>query len=256
MRRGWVGQWEAGERPLPPADPVLRYGRPLLLPLSSVVCVRTRQLVLALTYDDGPDPDHTPPVLEALARHGAAATFFVLADNAEAHPGVVREILAAGHEVGLHGEDHTRLTDLPAREALRRVARGRRRLERQLGRPVRLFRPAYGAQSVVQYAGTRMLGMQVVIWSGWCRDWEGGDAPAAARRALGAVHPGAFLLLHDRHGDRDPALPPDPLDRGEVTRRLLDGLAAAGYRTATAGDLLARHPAIRSVWAERGSSMA
>ena len=81
VRRGYVCDWEAGERPLPAPDAVLRWGRRALLPLSSVACVATGQRVVALTYDDGPDPENTPGVLDALAAHGATATFFVLADR-------------------------------------------------------------------------------------------------------------------------------------------------------------------------------
>ncbi|HWJ52444.1 MAG TPA: polysaccharide deacetylase family protein, partial [Propionibacteriaceae bacterium] len=74
VRRGYVCDYEVGERPLPEPDTLLRRGRAGLLPLSSVVCVATDERVVALTYDDGPDPEHTPGVLDALASAGARAT--------------------------------------------------------------------------------------------------------------------------------------------------------------------------------------
>jgi peptidoglycan/xylan/chitin deacetylase (PgdA/CDA1 family) len=142
VRRRYVCDYEVGQRPLPAPDALLRSARPGLLPLSSVACVATDDRVVALTFDDGPDPDQTPEVLDALAEAGARATFFVLVDRAAEHPDLLRRIAAEGHEIGLHGEDHTRLTTLPIREALRRIRRGKRRLEELTGRPVTLFRPA------------------------------------------------------------------------------------------------------------------
>jgi peptidoglycan/xylan/chitin deacetylase (PgdA/CDA1 family) len=252
VRRGYVCEWEAGDRPRPDPDAVLRWGRPALLPLSSAVCVDTRQRVVALTYDDGPDPEHTPGVLDALAAFGATATFFVLADRAERHPELLRRIVAEGHDVGLHGEDHTRLSTLSPREALTRIRRGRRRLADVLGRPVTLYRPAYGAQRLSQAVGTRASGLEVVLWTAWARDWEAGTAREVAERALGALHPGAFLLLHDATGDLEATEGPAPdFDRGEVSRLLLAGLRAAGYATAPVSSLLATYPAVRTVWAEQ-----
>ena len=251
VRRGYVCDFEAGDRPLPAPDRVLRWGRPALLPLSTVACVATRHRVVALTYDDGPDPENTPGVLDALAEFGATATFFVLADRAEQHPELLRRIAAEGHDVGLHGEDHTRLSTLPTREALTRIRRGRRRLEAVLGRPVTLYRPAYGAQGLAQAVGTRAAGLEVVLWTAWARDWEAGTAPDVARRALGAVHPGAFVLLHDATGDLETtAGPPPAFDRGEVSRLLLAGLRDAGYATATVSSMLATYPGVRTIWSE------
>lgn len=117
VRRGYVCDYEAGERPLPEADKVLTYGRPGLLPISTVACVATDDKVVGLTFDDGPDPHWTPQVLDALAAAGHQATFFVMVNEAEKYPDLVRRIIAEGHEVALHGFDHTRLTTLPVRQA-------------------------------------------------------------------------------------------------------------------------------------------
>src|SRR6185503_9277869 len=105
----------------------------------------------ALTYDDGPEPGETDAVLDALAEAGVRATFFQLVYRAEAYPDLVRRVVAAGHEVALHGIDHARLTELPTAEVRRRLNEGKQRLERVAGQPVRLFRPAYGSQTIRTY---------------------------------------------------------------------------------------------------------
>ena len=249
VRRRYVCDYEVGERPRLAPGALLSWGRPGLLLLSSVACVATDEQVVALTYDDGPDPQQTPGVLDALAEAEATATFFVLADRAAEHPDLIRRIMADGHEVGLHGEDHTRLTTLPVREALRRIRRGKRRLEELTARPVTLFRPAYGAQTIAQAVGTRACGLEVVLWTAWARDWEEAPATDVAARSFTALHRGGFLLLHDSTGDLMPPAGPRPtFDRAEVTRRLLTDMQAAGWNSDGVGALLARYPAVRTVW--------
>ena len=248
-----MSAYETGERPLPPPGLVLRLGRPAMLPLSSVACVRTTERVVALTYDDGPDPDHTPGILDALAEHGARATFFVLVEAAERHPELLARILAEGHEVGLHGIDHARLTTLPARRCRELIGEGKERLEQAIGRPVTLFRPTYGAQTLGQYRVTRSLGLDVVVWSAWARDWEGASAEVVAERAINSLHRGGIVLLHDASGDGVGAGtgPHDRPERTRATRMLLAGMAMRDYGSRTVGELLATFPAVRAVWAER-----
>lgn len=244
-RRRYVSAYEVGDRPLPGPGALLRLGRPLLLPLSSLACVATRTRVIGLTYDDGPDPDHTPAVLDALAATGATATFFVLAGAAEKHPLLLARILAAGHEVGLHGIDHQRLAPLPGRRTYALIKEARQRLEQVLGAQVSTFRPTYGAQSLGGFLAARRLGLDVVVWSAWARDWEGLPADVISARALAALHPGGFLLLHDASGDGVGAV---GLDRGEATRQLLAGMAERSYTGRSVRDLVAQYPQVRTVW--------
>ena len=115
--------------------------------VGSVVRVETAEPQIVLTFDDGPDPVGTAEVLTALAEAGASATFFVLMSRARRHGSLLTEVVAAGHEVGLHGVDHQPLTDFTYAAARRRTLDGRRELEDRLGRPVRWFRPPYGRQT-------------------------------------------------------------------------------------------------------------
>ncbi len=243
---------DPGPRSLPAPSGILRWGRSALLPLSSAMRVLTDEREMGLSYDDGPHPEHTREVLAELAARDVRATFFVLAQAAERHPDVVREMLDAGHEIGLHGVDHTRLTELSWTAAAGAVRRGKHRLEAVTGQPVRLYRPTYGAQGLAQFVTARLLGMDVVYWTAWATDWIDDDADVVAARALAARHPGGILLLHDVTEDTEEEdLPRPTFSRGEVTAAILDGLAGAGYRVMPAGDLLAQYPVVRAVTTQR-----
>lgn len=248
-----LGEFAApGPRPLP-SRTALRLALPALRRLAPTACVHTPDPVLALTYDDGPDPAHTPALLDALAARGLRATFFVLADAAEAHPDLLRRIVAEGHELALHGPDHGRLNRLPDAEAVAVVADARRRVEAVAGVPVTLFRPPYGAHRPATLRGWTRAGLDVVIWSGWAEDWVDAPVDVVAARARAAVHPGGILLLHDTRADPETLAPGEELprfDRAAVTAALVDPLLAEGWRPTTVGDLLARYPRVRTVFRE------
>lgn len=163
---------------------------------------------VALTFDDGPHPKWTPRVLETLAKHGATATFFVVARKAEEHPEIVRAILAAGHTVGLHSYAHDRLFALRRERRVRAdLERGIRTLEALTGsRPV-LFRPPIGHTNPVIGRVVDKLDLTVVGWSVSGRDGLASarvsDVVARVRRDL---RDGTIVLLHDapEKGDREP----------------------------------------------------
>jgi hypothetical protein len=92
--------------------------------------------------------------------------------------------------------------------------------------------------------------MEVVVWSAWARDWDGGNAEVIAERALHALHQGGFVLLHDTSGDGVGATPvaDGGLDRALATELMLTGMDERGYRSDTVGNLLKRYPAVRTVW--------
>jgi peptidoglycan/xylan/chitin deacetylase (PgdA/CDA1 family) len=240
-------------RPAFPSDPVLHWGRWGFLPVSSLMRVQTDAPVACVTYDDGPDPEQTPAILDVLAERGVCATFFVLSDRAETYPAIISRMVAEGHEVALHGIDHSRLTDISAWEAVRRVREAKLRVEDVSGCPVRFYRPTYGAVGISTLAASRVLGMEIMIWSAWALDWL--DAPVAevADRAVKALHPGAILLLHDTTDDPAAAeagtLP--TFSRAEVIRRILAGADAAGFHILPARELVRRYPAVRSVTVQR-----
>ncbi len=254
LRRRYVCAYEVGPRPTPEPSRLLRAGRRAVLPLTALACAVTDERVLALTYDDGPDETTTPEVLDALGEYGVRATFFVLTDQARRHPDLLRRIVAQGHELGLHGRDHRRLTTLPRREAVAEIRRGQQILEDLAGIPIALYRPAYGAQSLAMARAARRLGLEVVVWTAWAQDWL--DEPTAdlTARALRAAHPGGIMLLHDaatgNQPDADGQRRLPSFSRGGLTRGLLEGLLSRGYTATTVTGLLAGRTPGRTPWFE------
>lgn len=223
--------------------------------LGSVAGAETDDRVMGVTFDDGPDPGQTPAILEALRDHDAKATFFMLADRAEAHPDLARRVVAEGHEAGLHGARHDILTRLGAAALVDCVWGGRRRLRRVLGAPITLFRPPYGAQNLRSYSVARLSGMQSVVWSAWGHDWEDISSEEVVEHAMKRAAPGRILLLHDSftsHPDR-PEAPQPRFDRSLAVRQILDRLAAADLRAVSVGELLRGRRADRTVWFESGA---
>lgn len=178
------------------------YGRPLSRGPTS-------RPELALTFDDGPSPRSTPRVLAQLARYEARATFFLVGKKALAHPELVREIHAAGHQIGLHGFDHDRLFSLwPSPHVAHDIRRTQDALESAGAPRPTLFRPPIGFISHFTVHGARRAGVTLVGCSARALDGFRGTEPRkVADRLLRAAAPGAILALHDasEHDDYVPA---------------------------------------------------
>lgn len=216
--------------------------RPAAAALGTPFRVRTEATRFALTFDDGPVRPMTPRLLDVLRDFEAHATFFVLMTRARPDPGLVREVSAAGHEVGLHGPDHVSLRALPPREVRDRTRRARDELEDITGAPVTWFRPPYGEQSPAGWAAVRSLGLTPVLWSATTWDWK--DVPQDERvaKALDGCSAGAILLAHDNFADVVDGVDDGPrpaVDKVELISRVLAGLSERGLTATTVSGLLA-----------------
>ncbi|MBN2577089.1 MAG: polysaccharide deacetylase family protein [Deltaproteobacteria bacterium] len=164
---------------------------------------------IALTFDDGPDPTTTPKILATLAAADARATFFVLGAKARRAPQVLREMAAAGHAIGIHGDTHDRRLSLRHPDILAAgLERNLAGVEAATGFRPSLFRPPLGHVSPRTAAAAKRLGLTLVAWSVRSRDGLAATSAAAAtRRVLSGLRPGAIVLMHDaaEHGDREPA---------------------------------------------------
>jgi len=147
-----------------------------------------------LTFDDGPHPEGTPAVLEALGRR--RAVFFMVGEQVERYPAVAAAVAAAGHEVALHGYRHRnqmRVTPGWLRDDL---ARGAETIAAATGHMPERYRPPYG---IFTPAGLRLTrSYDRLLWSKWGRDWRASTTPGEiARLATRSLTPGDVILLHD-----------------------------------------------------------
>ena len=188
---------------------------------------------LALTFDDGPDPEWTPRLLDALGAVGVRATFFLIGERADRAPALVRRMTAEGHEVGNHSWSHRCLWLCGPGATAAEIGRAHDRLADLTGLAPRHFRPPWGMVNAAMFPALRRFGERCVFWS---IQPEGRRPVPAARQVdhvLARVHPGAIVDLHDAEGT--PAAPKRLL---QALPALLQGVRAQGYALTTVADLL------------------
>jgi len=204
---------------------------------------------VAITFDDGPDPDVTPRLLEHLASLDAKCTFFLLTAQGRRHPELVRSIQDAGHEIGLHGNDHRRITRRPYSHAVRYLREARQELEQLAGTRVEIYRPPYGAQSLTSYLAARKAGLNVVVWSADAADWTDRPVEEVAADGLRSLTPGGILLLHERlEPDPGRGAPATAFDRIKLTQLIIEGVRARGWEPVTVGESIQLDGARRTAW--------
>lgn len=152
--------------------------------------------VVGLTFDDGPDRS-LDAFLVALERAGARATFFVTGEQVERAPGRAAELVAAGHEVAVHGYRHRLHLRLTPRQVSQDLRRGRAIIEDATGRTTACFRPPHGLFSTWSWLEAGRQGWARVLWSRAGNDWEGRATPRSIAGRIGTPVAGDILLLHD-----------------------------------------------------------
>jgi peptidoglycan/xylan/chitin deacetylase (PgdA/CDA1 family) len=154
---------------------------------------------VALTFDDGPSPEHTPRVLALLDEAGVKATFFVIGHKAKAHPALIKRIADEGHALGVHGYAHDRLFSLRTPDVVRAdLARAIEAIEAATGQVPTLFRPPVGHTSPRMASALKSFDLRVIGWSARGLDGlRGARAERVARRIVPRLRDGAIVLLHD-----------------------------------------------------------
>lgn len=166
-----------------------------------------RQRIVALTIDDGPDPAHDPQILRTLAEHGVPATYFLIGQRAAEHPGLVRAMAAAGHEIGNHTWDHQRLITLTPEQQVEELRRTNALLTPLAGRPPRWFRPPFGSYDEHTLGIAAAEGLETILWTVDSQDYRGIAPEVIAERVRGGLTPGAIVLTHSTAAGTVAALP-------------------------------------------------
>ncbi|NLC57434.1 MAG: polysaccharide deacetylase family protein [Armatimonadetes bacterium] len=195
--------------------------------LRVVSSVPTTARKIAITFDDGPHPLYTPPLLDLLERHHARCTMFLVGMQAETYPDIVREIVEKGHEIADHSYSHPNLETVDARTVEMELLRCRSVLRRITGKAVDLFRPPGGHADAKVGEICARYGFTTVYWDvfdSWLQKY---DEATVLRQLVQSVKPGSIVLLHN--GSNKTA---------GIVEPLLEELTRQGYQFVTVSELL------------------
>lgn len=181
--------------------------------------------MIALTFDDGPGVKATARILAALEEVGGRATFFMLGENAAAHPDLARQVAQAGHLVGTHTNSHKSLIRLTAKEMLQEVELSLDNIQKATGVRPAILRPPYGN---VNDLVKETLDLPLVNWSVDTRDWDSRDAQKVYDHILANVRDGDIVLMHDIYDST-----------AEAVEMVLPELVKRGYQLVTVEELFA-----------------
>jgi peptidoglycan/xylan/chitin deacetylase (PgdA/CDA1 family) len=154
---------------------------------------------LYLTFDDGPDPDVTPRILDVLEEWRAHATFFVIGEKAQRHPALVKQIAARGHALGNHSFSHRRFGELLTVEQLSEIWRTDALLAAVDGKRSHPFRPPHGRAPIALLLNLVSRGHRTVLWSIDSTDYGHDAVKSIARLSESHVKDGDIVLMHDDH---------------------------------------------------------
>lgn len=179
--------------------------------------------MVALTFDDGPHPVYTVSILDALEKHNASATFFIVGNRAEKYSSVVEKIAQSGSQIGNHTYDHKELTKLTDDEIKNELAKASEILERISNIKPDVVRPTYGSIN-----GKVKLSAQspLILWSIDTLDWKTRNKDKILNTVIGKVKDGDIILMHDIYKPT-----------AEAAEVIIDKLSEQGYQLVTIEEL-------------------
>jgi len=204
-----------------------------LLTVGSIWRGSTRRRAVTLTFDDGPDPEWTPRVLDLLEREGVRGAFFLIGRRAEKASAIARRIARAGHDLGNHTWSHASLWRCGPRGTAREIHDGHTAIAQATGAPPRFFRPPWGKTNLAMFGELRRLGTPCVFWTVQPESRRPVDPAEQARRGTARARPGAIFDLHDADG-----VPGAGERLVAYLPTLIAGLRREGYALVPLGELL------------------
>jgi len=199
--------------------------------------MQTTQKVVALTFDDGPNPPYTEQMLDVLKEYHVPATFFVIGHNVEKHPELVKRIAAEGHQLGNHTYHHIDLLKADRKVIADEIDRTNRAIFAASGITPHLVRPPHGFRDPVVMEMMAERGLKVVEWSVMSRDWLNPGVDTIVERTVSKVKNGSIILLHDGDGI---ASQDSRAQTIEATRHIIEILSTRGYKFVTVDEILAK----------------
>lgn len=184
---------------------------------------------VAMTFDDGPHPKHTPRLLDILKERGLKATFYVIGQNVVQFPEIMQRMVAEGHEIGNHSYTHPSLTKISAAKLGEEISKSNEAILQACGVKPTTIRPPYGAtNATVNKRLNDEFGLAVILWSVDPLDWKIRKASHVSNHILQNTKAGSIILAHDIHPSTIEAMP-----------AALDGLLAKGHKFVTVSELIA-----------------
>jgi len=193
--------------------------------------------VVALTFDDGPSPIWTPPILDALNKSGVKATFFMLGEHVQKYPQVAKRVAQGGHEIGNHSYHHNNFIYYDKYEVEKDIKDTERIIRQATGVTTHLFRPPKSWLSKREKKKIKDFGYEVVLWTLNSKDWVNFDHKHIVRYIVKNVRPGDIILFHDSGG----FFKTEEGNRIETVNTipsLVEKLKERGYRFVTVSELL------------------
>ena len=213
------------------------YDQAVLVRRGTFYIGNSKDKLVALTFDDGPSPDWTPKVLDALKQADVKATFFMLGKHVQEYPDIARLVASQGHEIGNHSYSHHVLIYYTKNELINEIKEAEQVIKKVTGVTTKYFRPPKAWLTQAEKETIKALGYQVVLWSLNSKDWVTFDEKYIVRYLVKHIQPGDIILFHDSGG----TFSTEGGNREETVKtipRLVEKLREKGYKFVTISEML------------------